>query len=48
LFAMGESLTTQRRVEDEDFRIVNSFRSGRMAGDLIRLQSDGTERRSPG
>jgi hypothetical protein len=29
LFAMGASLTTQRRVEDEDLRVVNSFRSGR-------------------
>ncbi len=28
---MGASLTTQRRVEDEDLRVVNSFRSRRMA-----------------
>ena len=33
---MGASLTTQRRVEDEDFRIVNSFRSGRIGRDLTR------------
>ena len=26
---MGESLTQQRRVEDEGFRIVNSFQQGR-------------------
>ncbi len=26
---MGESLTEQRRVEDEGFRIVNSFQQGR-------------------
>ena len=26
---MGESLTQQRRVEDEGFRIVNSFQRGR-------------------
>ncbi len=28
---MGASLTTQRRVEDEDLRVVNSFRPRRMA-----------------
>ena len=32
---MGASLTTQRRVEDEDLRVVNSFRSRRMAPGLI-------------
>ena len=26
---MGESLTQQRRVEDEGFRVVNSFQGGR-------------------
>ena len=33
---MGASLTTQRRVEDEGLRIVNSCRPGRIARDLIR------------
>ena len=28
--AMGESLTERRRVEDEGFRIVNSFCKGRL------------------
>jgi hypothetical protein len=45
---MGASLTTQRRVEDEDLRVVNSFRSRRTAFGSITRGSDGTERRSPG
>jgi len=45
---MGASLTTQRRVEDEDLRIVNSCRAGRMARDPTRLGSDGTAKGSPG
>jgi hypothetical protein len=42
LFAMDESLTTQRRVKDEGLRIVNFCWVGRMAFGLIPRRFDGT------
>jgi hypothetical protein len=45
---MDESLTTQRRVEDEDLRVVNSCRVGRKPPGLIAREADGTIKGSPG
>ena len=46
--AMGESLTQQRRVRDEGFRVVNLCQKGRTGIGLIGLCFDGTFRGSTG
>ena len=43
---MGESLTQQRRVGDEGFRIVNPCQEGRSVLWLIAMRFDGTSRGS--
>ncbi len=45
---MGESLTQQRRVEDEGFRVVNSCWEGRIAQVRIGSAFDGTSKESSG
>ncbi len=45
---MGETLTQQRRVEDEGLRVVNSCQVGRIPGGPIPFRVDGTAKGSPG
>ena len=45
---MGESLTQQRRVRDEGFRVVNLCQKGRTGEGLTGLYFDGTFRGSTG